>query len=306
MGSMNGNRLNGFLRLSRPFFLMIGALAYALGAGIAKYLGHSINWDVYFMGQVWITSVQLSAQYLDEYLNVSVKQHPPLRTRTPSHDAYSEKYGLSKTVLMYLSIVMLTLTTTVTASILRSGMVEGTSLMVMLIVLAGTFCYSLPPLNLSEKGYGELLLAVLVANMIPAFAFLLQTGELHRLVFMSTFPLTFSFLAMMIVYEFRDYAVDMKKGRSTLLIRLGWQKSIVVHNILVLTAFLVLGLATLAGLSLSISFPGMLIFPLGLFQIWYLAKIADGIKPQWNVFIVYTIAMFALFIYLLAFAFWTH
>jgi len=56
-----------FLRLSRPLFLIGGFLLYALGAGIARYLGYPIHWGIYLVGQVWVTLLQLSTQFLNEY-----------------------------------------------------------------------------------------------------------------------------------------------------------------------------------------------------------------------------------------------
>jgi hypothetical protein len=44
-----------FIQLSRPLFLLGAILLFALGAGIAKYLGATIDWGLYFLGQVWIT-----------------------------------------------------------------------------------------------------------------------------------------------------------------------------------------------------------------------------------------------------------
>ena len=36
-----------FFILSRPLFLVGGVLVYALGAGIARYLGTPIDWGLY-------------------------------------------------------------------------------------------------------------------------------------------------------------------------------------------------------------------------------------------------------------------
>ena len=42
-------------------------LLYALGGGVARYLGHDLDWGVYWFGQVWISVLQLSAHYLYAY-----------------------------------------------------------------------------------------------------------------------------------------------------------------------------------------------------------------------------------------------
>src|SRR3990172_8023955 len=62
-------QLRLFIRLSRPFFLLGAALVYALGVGIARYLGVTIDWGLYLLGQAYVTALQLSAQYLNEYFD---------------------------------------------------------------------------------------------------------------------------------------------------------------------------------------------------------------------------------------------
>ncbi len=57
------------IRLSRPLFLLGGVLVYALGVGIARYLGMGIDWGMYFVGQFWVTTLQLAGQYLNEYFD---------------------------------------------------------------------------------------------------------------------------------------------------------------------------------------------------------------------------------------------
>jgi 1,4-dihydroxy-2-naphthoate octaprenyltransferase len=58
-----------FIRLARPHFLIGGILLFALGGGIARYLGHSIDWGIYFLGQAWVTMMQLSTHFLNEFYN---------------------------------------------------------------------------------------------------------------------------------------------------------------------------------------------------------------------------------------------
>jgi 1,4-dihydroxy-2-naphthoate octaprenyltransferase len=64
-----------FLQLSRPFFLLGAALLYALGVGIARYLGAEVDWGAYLLGQAWVTVLQLSAHYLNEYFDGPGDEH---------------------------------------------------------------------------------------------------------------------------------------------------------------------------------------------------------------------------------------
>jgi 1,4-dihydroxy-2-naphthoate octaprenyltransferase len=187
---------------------------------------------------------------------------------------------------------------------LRVGL-DPALLLVMGLIFLGAFFYSIPPVRLVESGYGELTTSIVVASLVPALAFLLQAGKLHRLVAMSTFPLIFLHLAMMLAFELPDFAADLKYEKLTLMVRLGWERAMLMHNILILSAYLLVGLAMLFGFPSAVAFPALLTLPLGLFQIWYMTRIAAGAKPSWNLLGWTAVLLFGVTTYLLAFSFWT-
>ena len=110
---------------------------------------------------------------------------------------------------------------------------------------------------------------------------------------------------MMLAFELPDYANDLKFEKWTLMVRIGWERGIAFHNILILTAYLLIGLAMVFNFPLSIALPALLSFPLGLFQIWYLNRIATGAIPNWNFLGVLAILVFGVTAYLLTFSYWT-
>ncbi|HJW84932.1 MAG TPA: prenyltransferase, partial [Anaerolineae bacterium] len=61
-----------FIQLTRPLFLLGGALMYGLGAAIAYSAGASIDWGRYALGQVIVTSIQAMTQYANEYYDLEV------------------------------------------------------------------------------------------------------------------------------------------------------------------------------------------------------------------------------------------
>jgi 1,4-dihydroxy-2-naphthoate octaprenyltransferase len=178
-------------------------------------------------------------------------------------------------------------------------------LLVMVLIFLGAFFYSIPPVRLIESGYGELTTSIVVASLVPAFAYILQSGELHRLIAMSTFPLIALHMAMMLAFQLPDYANDLKFEKLTLMVRVGWERGITFHNVLILVAYLLIGLAMLFGYPLPIAFSALLSLPLGLFQIWYVNRIAAGAKPNWNVLGILAVLVFGVTAYLLTFSFWT-
>ncbi len=298
-------RVRLLILLSRPLFLLGGALGYGLGAGIARYLGTPIDWTLYIIGQAYVTTMQLSAQYLNEYFDAPADQKNPNRTPFSGGSGAVGEGKLSQETVMWAALTTLTVLASLTVVLI--SVVQLTPLLVTLVVLAfaGSFFYSTPPVRLSQTGYGELSTSILVANLVPIFAFVLQTGEMHRLLVMSTFPLTSLHLAMMIVFEFPDYLNDLKFEKLTLLVRVGWERGMVLHNILVLTAFLLLGLAATFGLPWAIVLPAFIPLPLGLLQIWQMRRIAAGGKPNWTTMAFTAVVLFGSVAYLLAFTYWT-
>jgi 1,4-dihydroxy-2-naphthoate octaprenyltransferase len=294
-----------FIQLSRPLFLLGGVLVYALGVGIARYLGAPIDWGLYFLGQVYVTTMQLSAQLLNEYFDSPADRNNPNRTPFSGGSGAVGEGKLSQEFVMWATLTALTILASLTVVMLNVAPISPLLVTIIGLSFLGSFFYSAPPIRLSNTGYGELTTSILVANLVPIFAFVLQFGGLHRLLVMSTFPLTVLHLAMMIVFEFPDYLNDIKNEKYNLLVRVGWERGMVLHNILILTTFFLLGLAAMYGLPLAIVLPAFIPLPLGLLQIWQMRRISGGGKPNWTTMAFTAVVLFGGVTYLLAFTFWT-
>lgn len=299
------DRLIKFIRLSRPLILLGGVLLYVLGIGVARYLGEPINWNSFILGLLWILLVALGMVYLNEYFG----ERPTL----PEYRQGPLSGGLgvlgrgvvSRNVLLAAAFTVYAVAASLTVLMIQQPAFTPATLIFMLVIFTGTFALVVPPFRLVDSGYGEIVAAILMSNLVPAAAFLIQTGELHRMLAMLTFPLTCLQLGMILAFELPDFASDLKFGHTTMLVRAGWETGMRMHNIFLLLAYLVLGLAALFGLPLSIGLPAFLTFPLALFQVWYMVRIAGGAKPNWRALLFVASALYALTAYLIAFALWT-
>jgi len=301
---MNLNSIRNLLRISQPLLLLDAALVYTLGTGIAHYMGAYINAGIYALGLAWVLSLQLSAHYLYAYFAHGVSAGAHKQDLHPDGDEIDAR--LSKELPLWVGITALALTSSFTLLLIRSDATAGGTYIVMALIALGAFASALPPLRLADTIYRGLIPSIVLANFVPALAFMLQGDGLHRLVSMSTFPLTLLHYAMLLVFEFQYYAQDLKHERPMLLIRLGWQRGMRLINLLVLSTFLLLGIAMLIGLPNDIALPTFLALPLGLFLIWYLTRIAAGAKPHWGALKITAILVYGLTVYLLSFSFWTH
>ncbi len=295
-----------FISLARPIFLLGVALTYALGAGIAHYLGNQIDWGVYFIGQAWITTMQLSAFFLGDYYNSPRINGILQKPIDHSGSGSSEVKWPSQRVALLAAFACLAMVASSSVLLISQELLDPEISMIMVFIFLCAFFYSAPPVSFETSGYGELIVAIVSVLLVPAFAFLLQAHDLHRLLAMSTFPLVGLFLAMIIALEFINYGVDIKHGKRTLLVRIGWQSGITIHNLLILSAFILVGLAAVFGLPHFVIIAAFVTLPIGLFGIWQLLRIGNGSKPNWTALKISAIALFGSMAYLITYSYWTH
>jgi 1,4-dihydroxy-2-naphthoate octaprenyltransferase len=299
------NTLRLLIRLSRPPLLLIAAMLYFIGAGVARYFGITINWGMYWLGQTWLLLVQFVIHALNEYFELPAEKHSQNKTLLLGSSRVLEIGKLPRPMALWSSVACAMAATLLTILIFQGSKDSG-SLFVLLVLVVVGLAYSVPPLRLSATGYGELVLSVFITALVPVFAFILQEGELHRILAMITFPLVCFFLSFLLIIEFPEYATDLKYGKKSMLLRLGWQRGIALHNLLILGGFLLLVLAVLMGLPWRIALPVATVVPVGLVQIWLLNRIGQGLKPNWDLLFVIAAATFGMTTYFLAYGFWTH
>lgn len=293
-----------YFRLSRPMLVLSVSLFYMLGAGMARYLGRTMDWQALILGMAWVAMLQLSTHYLADYFTL---QHSERPGGYPPLSESSGALGLEKLprqTALWLGLACLAIVASLTVLLLVTAGFNLPVLLMLLLMFAGCMLYATPPARLVTSGYGELTAAILAVNLVPALAFLLQYGDLHRLLAMTTFPLTLLMLAMQIAFNLRGYATDLKQQRHTLITRLGWERGMLLHNLLILFAFLLIGAAPLLGIPARLFLPCLLALPIGLYQIGLMRGIAEGAKPNWQALKLAATASFSVTAYLFLFAYW--
>jgi 1,4-dihydroxy-2-naphthoate octaprenyltransferase len=284
-------------RLSRPTNLLLASLTFFMGAGIAHYLGYMVHLAILALSLLAVLAIQTAAYWLVEYFHLPFK---PLGLGETARlrEAFRTLLFQSIIALLTVSGVIIVTLLLVRSLSLFSGTLFG-------LIVISYIAFSVPPLNLSEKGYGELVQAVAWGTLIPSYSFLLQSVEFHRLLPFATIPVTLLALAYLLLSDFPFFVKDQKLNHQSLILKLTWQRSILVHHLLVLLSFLFFSLTPLLGFPWILVWPVFLALPFGLFQILWLQRIAAGGKALWNFFIPFSAAVFGLSVYLLTINFWT-
>ncbi len=288
-----------FVQLSRPVFLIGGFLLYGLGASVAAYLGRPIDAGLYIQGQALITSMQLMTHYLNEFYDAEIDVENPHRTPFSGGSGAIGEGRLPRRVAWYAAVVAMGFGGSLTSLMVVTGNIPPLAWAIFLLIFLGAFFYSTPPLRLIHSGYGELTASLVVAGLVPAAAFVLQTGELHRLLFMTTAPLIALHFAMVIAFEVPDFGTDVRYNKRTLMIRLGWERTMRIHDAAILFAILAFVVAALLGLPRRVALGGLIALPLALAAIWQMDRIRRGGKPRYTLLTTSAVGLFALAAYLM-------
>jgi len=222
-------KLKPLLTFSNPLLLTLSALTYTLGAGIARYLGRADSPLNFALGFGWILLLVLAMNLLTVYFRPH--SEPLVGSETITGQNWL------RAALFQISIATLGIVALLSVTLLQVG-ISPPAIFYAALNFVAALLYALPPFRLATKGFGELVLAVLVALLIPAFSLSLQMGEIHRLLAAVAFPLVALTLAFFLVLNFLTFGGDRKYERGTLLRRIGWERAIPLHHILVLTAYL--------------------------------------------------------------------
>ena len=146
--------------------------------------------------------------------------------------------------------------------------------------------------------------AILVINLLPAWGFIIQYGEVHRLLLLLTLPFTALMLAMRLAMSLENYGQDIRNGNKNLMTSMGWERGMSLHNYFIIFSFVVMAFTYVLGLPWKLVLPGLLSLPIGLYQIWQMRQIASGLKPNWKVLNFTAISLLGVTAYLVALSLW--
>ena len=284
------------IRVARPLYLLFAALTFVLGSGMAHYLGSPLQPATFALGLGISLLLQMSAFFLAEYFHLPLLPLAKLETARQREQV--------RALLLQVSAAALVLATAGTIILLHARLLPLPAGVLLVLIFVCLMAFAVPPLSLSDAGYGELVLAVYFATLLPAFSFLLQNGGYHRLLAMTTFPLTLLALAYLLILDFPTFAADQKVERKTLLTRMTWQAAIPLHHILVLAAYLLFAAAPFFGFPWGLVWPVFLGMPFAAIQVIWLQRIARGGRTYWTFLTSLAAAVFGLTAYLLALTYW--
>lgn len=288
-----------FLRLSRPWFLVGAALLYALGLALAHYLGERMNPWLAAEGLALVLTLQLAVHYINEYHDAGADAFNPNRTPFNGGSGALGPEGLSRATALQAAVVSLAFVALLLTAMLIRGETPPLAWVVIALVLPTAMQYSSPPLRLVASGYGEFLAALVVSALVPTLAYTLQAGAMHRLLFLSTAPLVLFNFATILAFEVPDYGTDLSTGKRTLMVRLGWESGMRLHDAAIVAGVVALLAGAWLGLPARVTVGMLIVLPLAAAQVWQMGHVRRGARPNWTLLTGGAVAFYVLASYLM-------
>jgi 1,4-dihydroxy-2-naphthoate octaprenyltransferase len=288
--------LRYWIRILRIPFLVASTFTFILGTALADYLGYAPDAWMTTLGGLTIWCLLSGSWILFEYIQrVSTGEAPFMagtETETPPARA-----------LLIVFIILTTLAVAFGFGLSRDAPDPWSTMLLLVALLLLSVSFIGQP-KLVYSGYGELVQGVILCSLVPAFAYTLQSGEVPLSFLAVTFPLIFIYLAVSLALQLESYAADLQYERRSLLLRLGWQRGVGLHHVLLLAGFILLACAPFFGVAWRLVWPALMALTIALLEIWLVNRIVLGYPPRWPMLRLTAWLAFILPVYLLSITFW--
>lgn len=290
-------RLKQLYKAIKPFQLISLLLTYSLGVGLVQYVDEIRNWVDVWLGGIFLLMVTLSVELL-VLLKPSKRQNDWLKGLSYGD---ARRFRL---ITASLSATLLTIAVTIFIGwMVESVLWQGLIFLILILMLSYTLYY-LAQVLVSWNPFQILFEGILFVVLPPAFAYFLQSQDLHRLLTLVVIGLVPAYWAYRLLTLLKTWGADQNSDTRTIVTEIGWERSMTIHNALILLTFLLFAMVTLFGFPWFLLWPVFLVLPLGLLEIWLMERVRRGSKPLWTVMQIAAACVLFIPMYLVGFAFW--
>lgn len=227
---------------SRPSQLLLIAGVYALGVKIATVSGATLSAPALAVGLAALLPVAASVHYANEYADYETDA---LTERTPFSGGSGAlpASGLDRRIVLRAAVGTLAFGAVLAAAGVALGVLSLPALVLLAVIAVFGWQYSVGPLKLAWRGWGELDNAALGGLALPVYGAAVVGGPLDR-VALASIPFFLVVLLNLFATQWPDRTADAAVGKNTLAVQ--WSR-----GRLRLAYSAIVGLAALSVLALQ-------------------------------------------------------
>lgn len=229
--------LTTLFRLIRPAQVLLLTFVYVFGVIIALAQGHALEWTDLLWGYAAMLPITASIHLANEYADYETDL---ITERTP----YSGGSGALKDSSLPRALA---LNTAWGALLLGGSIVIGgflshnlnlTALIILAVAAFFGWMYSLPPLALAWRGWGELDNAALGGVLMPVYGYAVLSGLVDLRAVLAVLPFGLLVFTNLLATTWPDRTADAQVGKFTLATRWSPRRLQVIFWIAGLSAFI--------------------------------------------------------------------
>jgi len=219
-GRAAGTVARALWKMARPSQLLLVSAVYALGAVVAGARAGPLDADSLLRGLAPLVPVAASVHYANEYAD---RETDALTERTPFSGGSGAlpATGLDRSVALGAGLAALALGTA--AALAFFDAIAPAGGLLLAVVAAFGWQYSVGPLALAWRGWGELDNALLGGLVLPLYGFAVQTGGVSLPAVAFFLPLTAAVFVNLLATTWPDREADAAVGKRTLATR--WSRT---------------------------------------------------------------------------------
>jgi 1,4-dihydroxy-2-naphthoate polyprenyltransferase len=230
-----------WLKTMRVPFLQATFVPVILGGVLALQLAHAFNWATFLLTLLGASLIHVATNMFNDYFDFrsgndfQVKHQNPFagggRVLTAGLVKPSTHLLVSSLCLLFGCLIGIYL---ILAFSLPYLFLLG------LIGVISSYFYVGPPFRFAYRGIGELIVGINFGPVMTLGAYYVQAGSFAWEPLLASIPVGLLVAAILWINEFPDMDADNAVGKRTLVLRLGYSRSIRVYIGMVATAYLLL------------------------------------------------------------------
>jgi 1,4-dihydroxy-2-naphthoate octaprenyltransferase len=209
------------IKLIRYRFLLIaGLFPYGLGTAIAFYSEKRFNLSLFLMG-FFITSLALiGVEAFNEYFDWRIGTDRVFQLNPKPVTSVTFFIGMTSFFIAFVVSIILTM---------RLGM---TIIIFYFIGFMAALSYLVPPVKLSHRGLGEIVISLSYGPLLVLASYYIQTRRMAVLPLFASLIPAFLLLQISILNQVPDYVQDRLVGKRNICVRIGKKNVIRLYGVI--------------------------------------------------------------------------
>ena len=238
-----------WIRTMRAPFLQASFVPIILGGVLAWQLAGVFNWTLFLLSLVGGTLIQVATNMFNDYFDfksgndLKVKHQNPFagggRILTAGLVSQRDHLIVSSTSLLVGCLIGIYFLFTLNVPYL---------FWIGLIGVISSYFYVGPPFRLAYRGVGEFIVGLNFGPIMTLGTYYVQTQIVDIRPVLASIPVGLLIAAVLWINEFPDMEADGAVGKKTLVLRLGYSRSIAVYTSLVVLSYLLVAAYILLGM----------------------------------------------------------